>query len=158
MNLSCRSPLHGVAKGFRICFVRMLIISACLLWAHPASADSGIIGTWSGLDSDGDAATIVFEHNNRAEIKLEGVPRLSSDTVVNGSVRWAGELAADPMKIDVVIIRADREVGRIPLIARLQDQDTLVIQFSRDMTTRPRSFEISAEVFQVVAKKERHSD
>ena len=112
------------------------------------------VGTWTGTDSDGDQATFVFGADMATEIKLEGVPRLSTQTVTNGHVEWTGDISADPMPIDVIIVRAGQEVGRIPMIARWKNDDTLVIQLSRDMKARPTSFEMTARVFQVVAHRE----
>ena len=137
----------------RTCVVLALVI-APIFWVGGAGANPGIVGTWTGTDSDGDLATFVFGEDMAAEIKLEGVPRLSTQTVTNGHVKWAGDVSADPMPIDVIIVRAGQEVGRIPMIARRENDDTLIIQLSRDMKTRPTTFEITEKVFQVVAHTE----
>jgi len=137
----------------RICMGLALIVAqACCIGV--VIADSGIVGTWTGTDSDGDLATFVFGEDFDAEIKLEGVPRLSTETVTNGSVQWSGDTSVDPMTIDVIIIRNGVEVGRIPMIARFQDAGTMVMQLSRDMVTRPESFEMTEKVFQVVAHRQ----
>ena len=137
----------------RACIV-LAVVTAQVFWVSGAAADPGIVGTWTGTDSDGDQATFVFGADMAAEIKLEGVPRLSTQTVTNGHVEWTGDISADPMPIDVIIVRAGQEVGRIPMIARWKNDDTLVIQLSRDMKARPTSFEMTARVFQVVAHRE----
>ena len=132
----------------------LAMIVAQVFCVGGALADPSIVGTWTGTDSDGDLATFVFGADFDAEIKLEGVPRLSTETVTNGSVHWAGDTAADPMQIDVIIIRDGAEVGRIPMLARLQDEGILVMQLSRDMVTRPESFEMTGKVFQVVTRRQ----
>ena len=145
--------LFAVRLARRACIL-LAVVVAPLFWVSGAGADPGIVGTWTGTDSDGDQATFVFGGDMAAEIKLEGVPRLSTQTVTNGHVEWAGDVSADPMPIDVIIVRTGQEVGRIPMLVRLQDDGTLLLQLSRDMKTRPTSFEITGKVFQVVAHRE----
>ena len=96
--MNCLTRCISAPFTRRACLVLTLVVTQVFL-ATPASADPGVFGTWTGTDSDGDTATFVFGEDMDAEIKLEGVPRLSTETVTNGSVRWAGDTSVDPMQI-----------------------------------------------------------
>jgi hypothetical protein len=117
-------------------------------------ADMNVIGKWSGIDSDGDTATFVFNEDNSAELKLEGVPLLSSANLVHGSVEWVTNTDYDPIHLDIVILIDSAEKQQIPMVARFVDDQTLRILISRDMKSRPKGFAINKDVFQVLAKKQ----
>ena len=132
----------------------VLIIVSSVFWPALSHADPNIAGTWSGTDSDGDAATFVFNEDKSAEVKLEGVPLLSSKTMTNGYVVWSGDTNQEPMLLNIVIFSGSSESGRIPLVAQIVNQRTLKIQLPRDMTTRLREFTESEDVFQIMATKQ----
>ena len=113
-----------------------------------------IVGTWSGIDSDGDAATFVFNADQSAEVKLEGVPRLSTQTMTNGKVTWSQDASQNPMHLDIIIVRSSTEVSRIRMVAQLVDGQTLKLQISRNMTSRPSGFAMTKEVFQLLATRQ----
>ena len=71
-----------------------------------------------------------------------------------GSVQWSRNAAKYPMAIDVIIIIDSEERNRIPMIAQFVDSHTLKIQISRDMKTRPKGFDITDAVFQIVTTKQ----
>ena len=133
------------------CFALALVAAG---WTGLPRADGSIIGKWSGTDSDGDTATFVLNADNSAEVKFEGVPRLSTQTMTNGNVTWASDTTQDPMHVDIVIVRASTEVSRIRMIAQLVDAQTLKLQISRNMTTRPTSFAMTDDVFQLLATRQ----
>jgi len=132
--------------------ILLALIVAC--WMQPSFASTNLVGKWSGVDSDGDTVTFVFNEDKSAEVKLEGVPLLSSTTMKNGHVEWSGDTGRDPVFLDIVIFVGSRENHRIQMLARFIDEHTLQIQLSRDMTTRPAGFELSKEVFQVRLTKQ----
>ena len=136
-------------------FIATSLFAFCtVLWAGPGIANPGIVGEWSGTDSDGDTATFVFNADNSAEVKFEGVPRLSTHTMTNGKVSWISNTIHDSLQVDVIIVRDSTEVSRIRMLAQLVDEQTLKLQISRDMTTRPIGFEMTDKVFQLLATKQ----
>ena len=132
----------------------LLLVLLITSWGSLVKANDGLIGTWSGTDSDGDSATFVFNADSSAEVKFEGVPRLSTQTMTNGKVSWSIDTTLDPMPVDVIIVRDATEVSRIRMLAQRVDEQTLKIQISRDMTTRPAGFEMTDKVFQLLATKQ----
>ena len=130
----------------------LLLLTA--LWSNLLLAQPPILGTWSGEDSDGDTATFVFNADHSAEVKLEGVPRLSTHTMTNGKVEWTGNVDQAPMLVDIVIYTAGVENGRIPLVIEQTDDQSLKIQMPRDMSSRFEAMMETTEVFQVLATKQ----
>ena len=148
MNLFSVTPMSKLSTpmyGLIFCF---------LIWPFNSFSDMNIIGQWSGVDSDGDSAVFVFNEDQSAEVRLEGVPPLTSANIVNGKVEWFSQTDKDPMQLDFIIIKNSEEIGRIPIIAQFLDAQTLIIQMSRDMKSRPVSFELSESVFQIVTSRQ----
>ena len=133
-------------------FVITIVLSIC--FSSLSQADMNIIGKWSGVDSDGEKATFIFNEDNTAEIQFEGLPPLSTQNLTNGRVQWSGNTTTDPMTLDVIIIIDSEERNRIPMIAQFVDGQTIKIQMSRDMKTRPQGFDMVDTVFQIVATKQ----
>lgn len=131
-----------------------LAVTLFFCFSYLSQADITIIGEWSGIDSDGEKATFVFGEDNSAEIHFEGLPPLSTQNLTNGSVQWSRNAAKHPMAIDVIIMIDSEERNRIPMIAQFVDSHTLKIQISRDMKTRPKGFDITDAVFQIVTTKQ----
>ena len=133
--------------------IRLYLVSACALFSSALLADSNLIGTWSGMDSDGESATFIFNHDQSAEIQFEGLPPLSSRNLANGYVQWESSVDENPTHLDVIIFIDNEERNRIRMLAKPIDPQSLKIQISRDMKTRPTSFELIDSVFQVVTTK-----
>ena len=135
-------------------FTVIVAVVGAVFWFGLSHADISIVGKWSGIDSDGDSATFVFSEDKSADVKLEGIPLLSTKTMTNGSVEWSRNTGQDPMHLDIVILIGSIEKRRIPMIARFVGERTLKIQISRDMTTRPKGFSMTKDVFQILATKQ----
>jgi hypothetical protein len=131
-----------------------LVINIFIFFSGLSYADLSLIGEWAGTDSDGDAATFIFNDDQSAEIRFEGLPPLSTKNLANGQVIWSGNTDQDPMQLNVIIQVDSEEMSRITMIAQFVDHQTLKIQMSRDMKTRPEGFEMTASVFQILAIKQ----
>lgn len=132
----------------------LLLILLLTGWAGTSQGADTIVGQWSGTDSDGDTATFVFNADHSAEVKFEGIPRLSTHTMTNGTVSWTSDTMQNQMQVDVIIVRDATEVSRIRMLAQLIDEQTLKLQISRDMITRPAGFEMTDKVFQLLATRQ----
>ncbi len=130
-------------------FAWLLFVSSAV-----AQAQDKLVGEWAGTDSDGDTVSMVFNADKSAEVLFEGLPALTSSNLVGGSVEWSVDVTHDPMHIDVIIIKHAAESGRLRLIAQFLDDQTLDIRNSRDMKTRPSSFEITDSVYQILLKRQ----
>ena len=140
-----------ISKSTILRFIPFFILSSS---ASLSQADVGIVGEWSGTDSDGDTASFIFNADNSAEVKFEGVPRLSTHTMTNGEVSWCSDSTPDPIHVDIIIVRDSTEVSRIRMVAQLIDDGTLKLQISRDMVTRPKGFKMNDKVFQLLATRQ----
>ena len=130
------------------------IIMCSTFFSGLSRSDTSIVGEWSGIDSDGDSTTFVFNADKSAEIRFAGLPPLSTKNLPNGSVEWSGNIDDDPIHLDVIILMGSEEKSRIRMIARFVDNQTLKIQMSRNMKTRPKGFEMIDSVFQILAIKQ----
>jgi hypothetical protein len=132
----------------------LIAIIFSIFFPAVSPAESSLIGEWSGTDSDGDIATFIFNKNKSAVLQLEGLPPLSSRNLENGQVTWDGDKDQNPIKLDFVIHIGSEEKRRIKIIAQFIDQQTLKIQMSRDMKTRPVGFEMTKSVFQIITTRQ----
>jgi hypothetical protein len=135
-------------------FATFLVLVCSAFFSSLSYAEMSIIGKWSGIDSDGDSASFVFNEDNSAEVKFEDVPPLTSENLANGSVEWSRNTEYDPMHLDILILIDSQNEQRIPMIAQFIDDQTLKIQLSRDMKSRPKAFEMTKDVFQILATKQ----
>ncbi len=138
-------------------FTIIVALVGAVFWlslSHADISDTSIVGKWAGIDSDGDSTMFVFSEDKSADVKFQGVPLLSTKTMTNGTVEWSRNTGQDSIHLDIVILIGSIEKRRIPMIAQFVDERTLKIQISRDMTTRPKGFSMSKEVFQILATKQ----
>jgi len=134
--------------------IKNLLSVFLLIICSTSYADTSIIGEWSGIDSDGDATTFLFNEDKSAEVIFEGLPPLTTKNLTNGNVEWSKDTNHNPMHLDIIIFINSEEQSRIPMLAEFVDNETLKIQMSRNMKTRPQGFEITKDVFQILAKKQ----
>jgi hypothetical protein len=146
-----KSPNYSNMRKSLAVFILIVSSAVCSGLSY---AEMNIIGEWSGIDSDGDSAIFVFGADKSAELEMEGIPRLSAKNLTNGSVEWSSNTDYDPVHLDIIIMKGSQENGRIPMITQIIDDQTMKIQISRDMETRPNGFEITQDVFQIVLTKQ----
>ncbi|MEM7209025.1 MAG: hypothetical protein AAF434_14475 [Pseudomonadota bacterium] len=142
----------------RYILTALIAMCVCPATVAPGNAQSStailnIVGKWGGQDSDGDAVTMIFNEDESAEVLFEGLPRLSASNLVGGRVLWILDATQNPAQLDIVIYKHGLESGRLKMILQFKNDRTLEIMNSRDMKTRPVSFEISDSVYQILLQQ-----
>ena len=130
--------------------VLVLVLTCFICSAH--SAEDPLVGVWSGFDSSGEIASLVF-YANGAVTFIRGDLVLDPKSV-GGSLIWRIDRTKTPMHLDLIGTKATGEQLTLPFIVRFITDRKIQVKMAEDMKTRPVAFSENEDRNQMVLDKE----
>ena len=128
------------------------IVLTCFIcsWSH--SAQDPLVGVWTGFDSSGEGASMVF-YADGAVTFIQGDLVLDPKSV-GGSLIWRIDRTKNPMHLDLIATKATGETQTLPFIVRFITDRKIQVKMAEDMKTRPVTFSENEDSNQIVLDKE----
>ena len=122
----------------------VLIIPATVFTQNMVT-DTLCTGEWSGTDGSGKEASIVFDKDGFAMLKIDGQILGSRDTSINkkGVVRYVLDYTKDPVWLDFNIYNLNgKQVGAMKTLVKIYGCQELDITIGFALNERPKKIDV----------------
>lgn len=138
-------------RTYRGLLKTVCITLACCSWSF--SEQEPLIGVWTGIDSSGEIASLVFEADGSASY-IEDEKIVFDPKTIGASLIWKLDRTKDPMHLDLIGTKVSGETITFPMIVRFVDETKILVKMPTDLNARPVNFSESDDGNQMVLHKE----